>query len=753
MECQPTICLTSSKNSPIHVLHVDDEPSFLEISKQILMDISNFEIDCACSVDEALKIIVTKHYDVIVSDYEMHNKNGLQFLKELREAKNEVPFVLFTGKGREEVAIKALNLGVDRYFTKEGYPETVYGELVHGIIQLVSQKSLSQKLSAEEERFKQLFSNIPMAIAIYQSINEGEDFVFKDINSVAEKIEKIKKNAVLGKRVTDVFPGVKNFGILKVFQRVFNTGQAEYFPVALYQDSRDTGSWRENWVFKLPNDNIVAIYNDITDRKKAEELLRTNQEALKAIVLNAPLGIATSDSNMLFQSANDAFCRILGYSESELQKLTFREITCSEDIKSSNRLMAELVSGKTSFFNVEKRYIRKDGAIIDGRATVSAMRDKTGKPVLFIAELEDITEHRKAKRELEESEERYRSLFEQAPIPVAITTLDGSIFDANLAMQTFTGHSLKELTKTSIVSFYQNPEERKKLIEIIERDSVVADFFTLLKDKNNNSVDVVLNVSKFQIGKETFLRTTIQDVSDRAKAEETLNQIMDQLVLVNEKLGVVGSLTIHDVRNKLSTINGYAYLLKKKHFDQADIVEGLGKIEQAVKDSVKIFEFAKMYEQLGVEELTYVDVEKMVNEAVSLFSGFNLKMVNECHGLRVFADSFLRQLFYNFMDNSRKYGKKATTIRVHFESADSGELQMIYEDDGVGISSENKSKLFSEGFSTGGSTGYGLFLIMKMVDVYGWAIQETGEPGKGVRFIITVPEKNKSGKANYQIQV
>jgi signal transduction histidine kinase len=88
---------------------------------------------------------------------------------------------------------------------------------------------------------------------------------------------------------------------------------------------------------------------------------------------------------------------------------------------------------------------------------------------------------------------------------------------------------------------------------------------------------------------------------------------------------------------------------------------------------------------------------------------------------------------------------------VYFEKTEQGELRLIYEDDGVGISAENKPKLFSEGFSTGGSTGFGLFLIKKMIDVYGWTIQENGEPGIGAKFTITIPKLGKSGQENYQI--
>ena len=200
-------------------------------------------------------------------------------------------------------------------------------------------------------------------------------------------------------------------------------------------------------------------------------------------------------------------------------------------------------------------------------------------------------------------------------------------------------------------------------------------------------------------------------------------------------------------------MSGYAYLLKKKHSEQADIVEGLGKMEQAVKDSMKIFDFAKMYEHLGAEQLTQIDVEAKLNEAANLFSGSLPRIINDCQGLTLLADSFLRQLFYNFIDNTLKYGQKTTTIKVHYEETDKDSLMLVYEDDGVGLPFENKGYLFKEGFSTGGSTGFGLFLIKKMMDVYGWKIKENGDPGKGAKFTLIIPKLGKNGRENYQIAI
>jgi len=109
--------------------------------------------------DEAFKKLSAGQYDVIVSDYQMPIKIGLDFLKELREKGNNVPFILFTGKGREEVAVKALNLGADRYFNKIEHPETVYGELAHGIRQATLQRRAEKKIWDLEERLRAIIGS------------------------------------------------------------------------------------------------------------------------------------------------------------------------------------------------------------------------------------------------------------------------------------------------------------------------------------------------------------------------------------------------------------------------------------------------------------------------------------------------------------------------------------------------------------------------------------------------------------------
>ncbi len=111
-----------------------------------------------------------------------------------------------------------------------------YLELVTDITE---RKRNEASLRQSEEQFRQLFSSMPSGVAIYEAVENGEDFIFRNFNTAAEKIEKIGKDTVLGKRVTQVFPSVKSFGIFEVFKRVWRTGKPEYYPATLYKDDKD----------------------------------------------------------------------------------------------------------------------------------------------------------------------------------------------------------------------------------------------------------------------------------------------------------------------------------------------------------------------------------------------------------------------------------------------------------------------------------------------------------------------------------
>ncbi len=153
----------------------------------------------------------------------------------------------------------------------------------------------AKSLQSSEFRFREIFNNSKNGIAVYRAVNDGEDFQFVDFNPAGEMIDHITRKDVIGKSIEEIFPGIKEFGLYDVLNRVFTTGESERYPVARYEDKRITG-WRDNFIYRLPSGEVVAIYTDETDRMKAEQALQESYEKMEAVLFSLPTGIMIIDA-------------------------------------------------------------------------------------------------------------------------------------------------------------------------------------------------------------------------------------------------------------------------------------------------------------------------------------------------------------------------------------------------------------------------------------------------------------------------
>ncbi len=148
--------------------------------------------------------------------------------------------------------------------------EDTYSKVLVSLLDITRRKQVEIELAFSETRFRELFNNMSSGVAIYEAVDNGKDFIFRDFNKGAERIEGVKKNDLIGKRVNEVFPGAREFGIIDIFEKVWKSGDPINQPISLYSDNR-IQSWRENFVYKLPSGEVVAVYDDVTQRKIAEE--------------------------------------------------------------------------------------------------------------------------------------------------------------------------------------------------------------------------------------------------------------------------------------------------------------------------------------------------------------------------------------------------------------------------------------------------------------------------------------------------
>ena len=193
------------------------------------------------------------------------------------------------------------------------------------------------RLVLEGERYRELFENINTCVAVYEAVDDGEDFILRDLNSAAEEVEGVKRDDVPGRRVTEVFPGVDDFGLLEVMRRVYVTGNPEHFPTARYSDERISG-WRDNFVYRLSSGEVVAVYEDLTREKQLEEELMEKEKLYRTIFETTGTATTIVDEDTTIILANREFERLSGYSRDEIEgKKSWTEFVVDEDLERMKR--------------------------------------------------------------------------------------------------------------------------------------------------------------------------------------------------------------------------------------------------------------------------------------------------------------------------------------------------------------------------------------------------------------------------------
>ncbi len=202
---------------------------------------------------------------------------------------------------------------------------------ISSFIDITERKLSELKIMESEERYIELINSMSSGVAVYKAINNGKDFIFVGFNKSAEKIDSLKREKLIGRKVTDVFPGIREFGLLDVLRKVYKTGRPEYYPVKFYSDKRIEG-WRENYIYKLTTGEIVAIYDDVTEKMQAQGLLRSSEERYRTLFEHSGTLKAVIDSNLNLVQVNEKFALFLKKSREELQNKNFKEFLPAGEI-------------------------------------------------------------------------------------------------------------------------------------------------------------------------------------------------------------------------------------------------------------------------------------------------------------------------------------------------------------------------------------------------------------------------------------
>ena len=394
----------------IRVLHVDDDKSFLTVSKQILADKGPFLIDIAFTVDDALTKLETQNYDVIISDYYLPFKTGLDLLKNIRERGLRIPFIIFTGKGREEIIVQALNLGADRFIDKLGEPEIVYTELSIAMKQIFEKAQAEKMLWESEERFKKMVINSNDLIMLTQS-----DGIILYISPACKKILGYAPEELEGKSPWVVHPEDTE-RIKKIFQLALSTesnGTAEYRIITKQGEIKWVNHSFSQIIENGKIKQLVSIVRDITEAKNSQTKLAETESKFSAAFYSsgAALSIATL-SDGLFVDVNDSFLKLFGYTREEVIGKTVTQLNFYSNFNDRKKII-NLIQRNKSIINREVVFRRKDSKEVIVLLSTKILNIRSSDHLLttFI----DITALKKTEKELMKSKKEVEDTISIAP--------------------------------------------------------------------------------------------------------------------------------------------------------------------------------------------------------------------------------------------------------------------------------------------------------------------------------------------------
>ncbi len=384
----------------------------------------------------------------------------------------------------------------------------------------------------------------------------------------------------------------------------------------------------------------------------------------------------------------------------------------------------------------------------DFLVTVSPLRDLQGNLTGCVHVARDITGRKRGEEALRESEEKFRTLMENLNVGVYRNTADeqGRFLWANTAQAHLMGYeSVEEFLKVPVIDLYPNPKERKKFITDLNSCGVLKGRVIQLKKKDGTLIWASVNVTPKcnAHGDIEWVDGIIEDISERKVLEQEMEDHTKELVRFNEalaqankKLNILSSVTRHDILNKITALLAYLELSQELTKDPA-LLEYFQKEMEITRAIERQIDFTHYYQDIGVRAPEWQEISLIIGRAAAQLGLGPVLLEVQFDNISVFADPLIEKVFYNLMENSIRHGEHITTITVSARES-AGGLDIIYEDDGVGIPIENKEKIFIRGF--GKHTGLGLFLSLEILSITGIIIAETGVFGKGARFEIHVPK-------------
>jgi len=479
------------------------------------------------------------------------------------------------------------------------------------------------------------------------------------------------------------------------------------------------------------DDEIVSLAGSLNrmlgEIRAAQQKTLESESRFRTLAETSVAGIFVFRQKILY--ANPGAELQTGYSREELLTMDFWEFIHPDFKEQIRDLVRRRMRGEDVSTGAEFKIIRKDGEErwIESSATVFRYE---GEDALLSVRL-DITGRKRVEDALRVNEEKFRALTENTPDIVFSADLTGIFTYISPQVENFGFHSDELVGKSALDFVFPDDwqEFGENFVKTLEDGHGRSTPFRILdKDQNLHWLEANFAVTMDRQGKNTGLQGMFRDITERRKT-------LDAITLANKKLNLMYDITRHDILNKVTILFGLIDMTQaSKSPDERELyLKEIGDAGQAIYRQIAL---TRDYQEVGVKSPRWNPVKEVIIRTIANFSGTGVQITSDIEHLEIYADPLFEKVIYNLVDNAIRYGKKITAISFSKQISDRG-LELICEDDGVGVEAGLKEKIFERGF--GNNTGLGLFLTREILMITGITIREDGEPGTGARFVISLP--------------
>jgi PAS domain S-box-containing protein len=473
---------------------------------------------------------------------------------------------------------------------------------------------------------------------------------------------------------------------------------------------------------------------DITQRKLAQEEARKSEIRFREMADLLPQVIFEIKSNGQLDYFNKFGLELFGISEEMLQS----GVDCISYIIPADRDRARLKLENIALSGIASRDIYslqdKDGTVLLTYIYASPIL-REGALQGFRGSVIDISELKRVETALREREATFRTLTENIPEFIFSASVDGVISYVSPQVRHL-GYTVDDLVGKNIFALI-HPADRDGVVRQFNEDIRTTSHSVIIyrlmdRDEVIHWVEQKITLIRDDEGLPISLFGILHDITERKKAEAAIE-------LANRKLNLMNNITRHDILNTITGTFGLIDMLRAG----GRLLEGDDQQLCEIKDLVKIIQrqitFTKEYQEVGIRMPQWQNLGTIIKNVRANFENPPFAISVQIGDIEVYADPLFEKVIYNLLDNAVRYADTATQLTFSGRKSERG-LILISEDNGVGVPLDQKERIFKRGI--GRNTGMGLFLTREILDITGISIRETGTPGSGARFEITVPPGN-----------